>query len=93
MDPNQPLGFPDVNRFLTGLFDGDLHAKHKLSLANATLGVIGTASLEIHTIGQACPCKGEGLALTRRLVTKHAVKHGDRLLSNEGIDTDAALPH
>jgi Transposase DDE domain len=57
-----------------------------LSLANATLGVVRTTSLAIATIGQ-------GLALARGLVTKHAIKQVDRLLSNEGIDVDAALRH
>lgn len=31
--------------------------------------------------------------LARGLVTKHAIKQVDRLLSNEGIDVDAALRH
>src|SRR5271163_3568608 len=86
MQPNQTLGFNQVHRFLDRLFDGDLHAKRVLSLANATLGVIKTASLAVNTIGQ-------GLALARGLVTKHAIKQVDRLLSNEGIDIDAALRH
>jgi hypothetical protein len=86
MKLNQTLGFQDVHRFLDGLFDGDLHAKRVLSLANATLGVIKTAALAVHTIGQ-------GLALARGLVTKHAIKQVDRLLSNEGLDVDAALRH
>jgi hypothetical protein len=78
MKPHQALGFHEVNRFLDGLFDGDLHAKRVLSLANATLGVIRTASLAVNTIGQ-------GLALARGLVTKPAIKPVDRLLSNQGI--------
>jgi hypothetical protein len=86
MKPDRTLGFQDVNRFLSGRFDGDLHAKRVLSLANATLGVVRTASLAVNTIGQ-------GLALARGLVTKHAIKQVDRLLSNEGIDVDAALRH
>ena len=86
MKPDQTLGFQQVSRFLNGLFDGDLHAKRVLSLANATLGVVRTASLAVNTIGQ-------GLALARGLVTKHAIKQVDRLLSNEGIDVDAALRH
>ncbi len=86
MKLNQTLGFQDVHRFLDGLFDGELHAKRVLSLANATLGVIKTAALAVHTIGQ-------GLALARGLVTKHAIKQVDRLLSNEGLDVDAALRH
>ena len=55
MLPNQTLGFAGVHRFLTGLFDGDLHAKRVLSLANATLGVIQTASLAVNTIGRSLP--------------------------------------
>ncbi len=86
MTPDPTLGFQDVHRFLTGLFDGDLHAKRVLSLANATVGVIRTASLAVNTIGH-------GLALARGLVSKHAIKQVDRLLSNEGIDIDAALRH
>ena len=86
MKPDQTLGFQEVSRFLGGLFDGDLHAKRLLSLANATLGAVRTASLAVNTIGQ-------GLALARGLVTKHAIKQVDRLLSNEGIDVDAALRH
>ena len=86
MRPNQTLGPEAVHSFLANLFDGDMHAKRVLSLANATLGVIRTASLAVHTIGL-------GLALARGLVTKHAVKQVDRLLSNEGIDIDAVLPH
>jgi len=36
---------------------------------------------------------GKGLALTRGLLTKHAIKQVDRLLSNQGIDIDAAPRH
>jgi Transposase DDE domain len=86
MKPDPTLGFLQVSHFLSVLFDGDLHAKRVLSLANATLGVIRTASLAVNTIGQ-------GLALARGLVTKHAIKQVDRLLSNQGIDIDAALRH
>jgi hypothetical protein len=86
MSPNQTLCFDEVHRFLGGLFNGDLHAKRVLSLANASLGVVKTASLAVNTIGQ-------GLALARGLVTKHAIKQVDRLLSNQGIDIDAALRH
>jgi hypothetical protein len=64
-----------IHRFLDGLFDGDLHAKRILSLTNATIGVIKTASLAVNTIGQ-------GLALARGLVTKQvdrlAVQRGNR---------------
>src|SRR3954470_21650845 len=80
------ITFKVTHRFLSGLFDGDVHAKRISSLANATLGVISTASLAVNTIGQ-------GLALARGRMTKHAVKQVDRLLSNPGIDVDAALRH
>ena len=86
MTRTQTLGFEEVHRFLAGLFEGDLHAKRVLSLANATLGVIKTASLAVHTIGH-------GLALARGLLSKHAIKQVDRLLSNPGIDIDAVLRH
>jgi hypothetical protein len=86
MKPDRTLGFDGVHRFLDGMLGDDMHAKRVRSLANATLGVIRTASLAVHTIGQ-------GLALARGLVTKHAVKQVDRLLSNDGIDIDAILPH
>jgi hypothetical protein len=52
MKPEQTLGFQDESRFLDGLFDGDPHAKRVLSLANATLGVVRTASPAVNTIGQ-----------------------------------------
>ncbi|MGH7211244.1 MAG: IS4-like element ISAs18 family transposase, partial [Acetobacteraceae bacterium] len=61
---------------MTDLFEGELHAKRVLSLANATLGAVRTTSLAVNTIGQ-------GLALARGLTTKHAIKQVDRLLSNE----------
>ncbi len=82
----QPLSYVQVHRSLVGLFDGDMHAKRIASLANATLGVVKTGSLAVSTIGH-------GLALARGLTTKHAIKQVDRLLSNEGIDIDAALRH
>ena len=63
------------------LFGGDVHAKRIYSLANATLGVISTASLAVNTIGQ-------GLALARGRLPKHTIKQVDRLLSNAGINVD-----
>lgn len=78
------MSFDDVQRFLEGLLGDDLHAKRILSLAGATLGVIETASLAIGAIGQ-------GLALARGRLTKHAIKQVDRMLSNPGIDLDVVL--
>lgn len=86
MTSNKTLGFNDIEQFLRGLLGTDMHAKRILSLANATLGVIRAGSLAVHAIGQ-------GLAVARGLNSKHAVKQVDRLLSNDGIDLDAILPH
>src|SRR5690349_4691082 len=82
MTDEQPRGFlqyQDVRAFLDSVLDGDIHAKRVDSLANATLGVMTGASLGVAIIGQS-------LAQARGLVTKHAVKQVDRLLSNRRID-------
>jgi len=84
MAPSHALHFEDVHCYLHGLFADDLHAKRIQSLAGATLGVMQTTSLAVGTIG-------EGLAMARGRLTKHAVKQVDRLLSNPGIDVDALL--
>jgi hypothetical protein len=70
-----------THQFLSALFSEDIHAKRVYSLANATLGVISSASLAVNSIGQ-------GLALARGRLPKHAIKQVDRLLSNPGIDVD-----
>ncbi len=67
-----------VRGYLDGIFAGDLHAKRVESLANGTLGVMTSASLAVSVIGLA-------LAQARGLLTKHAIKQVDRLLSNQGI--------
>ena len=61
------------------MYQGDLHAKRVLSLANATLGVLTSASLAIHAVGR-------GLAQAMGTLTKHGVKQVDRLLSNRGVN-------
>ena len=86
MPTKKPLSFEGVHQFLRMLFADDLHAKRVLSLAGATLGAIESASLAVAMIGQ-------GLALARGRLTKHAIKQVDRLLSNPGIDVDALLVH
>jgi hypothetical protein len=78
------ITFEATHQFLSALFSEDVHAKRVYSLANATLGVISSASLAVNTIGQ-------GLALARGRLTKHAIKQVDRLLSNSGIDVDDLL--
>ena len=69
----------DLLNFITTLYEGDLHAKRVLSLANATLGVLTSASLAIHAVGR-------GLAQALGTLTKHGVKQVDRLLSNRGLN-------
>src|ERR1700685_1403687 len=69
----------DIRAFIESLYGQDLHAKRADSLAAAPVGVMTGASLAVAMIGQA-------LAQARGLVTKHAIKQVDRLLSNCGID-------
>jgi len=69
----------DVRAFIDDLYQHDLHAKRVDALAGAALGVMTSASLAVATIGQA-------LAQARGLITKHAIKQVDRLLSNQGIN-------
>ena len=68
-----------VFAFLDELLEGDVHGKRVLSLANATLGVMVSASLAVAVIGRS-------LAQARGLLTRHAIKQVDRLLSNQAID-------
>ena len=81
MTQNKGITLKTTHQFLNVLFGGDVHAKRIYSLANATLGVISTASLAVNTIGQ-------GLALARGRLPKHTIKQVDRLLSNAGINVD-----
>jgi len=69
----------DVRSFVAELYGNDLHVKRIDSLAGATLGVMQSASLAVAMIGQA-------LAQAKGLITKHAIKQVDRMLSNNGID-------
>jgi len=78
--------FKEIHGFLDALFAEDLHAKRVYSLANATLGVMTSASLGIHAVGQ-------GLAQARGKLTKHAVKQVDRLLSNAGVEVWSLFAH
>jgi hypothetical protein len=71
--------FDEVRAFIGEVYGHDLHTKRIDSLAGATLGTMTAASLAVAMIGHA-------LAQARGLVTKHAVKQVDRLLSNDGID-------
>ena len=84
MAKSQRLGA--IRGFIGGVYGSDLHAKRIDGLANATLGVMTGASLAVSMIGQA-------LAQARGLVTKHAVKQVDRLMSNAGIDVWDSFAH
>jgi hypothetical protein len=74
-----------VHQFVDELLGEDLHAKRVLSLANGVVGVLHTASLAIHAIGEA-------LAKTASLQPRHAIKQVDRLLSNAGLDPERFSP-
>jgi hypothetical protein len=71
------MQFQDVRSFLDSILSEDIHAKRVDSLANAALGVMTGASLAVAMIGRS---------LAQALLTKHAVKQVDRLLSNPGIE-------
>ena len=67
-----------IEGYLRETFANDLHAKRVGSLADGTLGVMVGASLAVSIIGQS-------LAQARGLLSKHAIKQVDRLLSNQGL--------
>jgi hypothetical protein len=67
-----------VEKFVSGAFGEDLHAKRVLSLSYAVLGVVTNASLAVAMIGH-------GMAQARGVADKHAIKQVDRLLSNQGV--------
>ena len=85
MAPKNILPRKKIADFIDNLYDGDLHAKRVLSLANATLGVLVSASLAVHAIGQGLAQALGKLSKLSKL-SKHGVKQVDRLLSNQGID-------
>ena len=55
MKINKVLRRDEIIKFIARLYDGDLHAKRVLSLGNATVGVLTSASLAVHAIGQGLP--------------------------------------
>ena len=71
--------FEFIESYLKGVFADNLHAKRISSLAGGTLGVMAGASLAVSIIGQS-------LAQARGLLSKHAIKQVDRLLSNPGVE-------
>ena len=86
MRPKGAVRRAEIFEFITRLYDGDLHAKRVLSLANGTLGVLSSASLAVHAVGQ-------GLAQAQGTLSKHAVKQVDRLLSNDGVVMEEFFAH
>jgi hypothetical protein len=74
-----------IEKYLDGVFGGDLHAKRVASLACGVLGVMTSASLAVSIIGHA-------LAQARGKSAKHAIKQVDRLLSNQGVDVWTMFP-
>ena len=61
-----------VHQFLDEVLGSGLHAKRVASLADATLGVLHSASLAVCTIGH-------GLAVACGLSARHTVKQVDRM--------------
>lgn len=80
------IGRDEISDAIDSIFQGDLHDKRVESLANATLGVMGSGSLIVARIGQA-------MAAARGVETKHAIKQVDRMLSNDGIDVWRAFTY
>jgi hypothetical protein len=68
-----------VHRFVSSIFDYDLHAKRVASLADATVGALPGAQLAVGALGRA-------LAVAKELDGKHAIKQVDRFFSNTGVD-------
>src|SRR6201985_2794748 len=84
MSACETFSHQQVHQLLDEVLRPSLHAKRIASLADATLGVMHTASLAVCTIGH-------GLAVARSLNARHAIKQVDRMLSNPGIDVDQIL--
>lgn len=69
------VGRGQLEEFVDGIFGGERHAKRVESRIDGVDGVLHAATLGIRAIGQ-------GLAVAQGLAPKHAIKQGDRLLSN-----------
>lgn len=68
-------------RLVQDIFLQDMHAARVASLANAVAGVLACASVCIHAIGAA-------YAALADITAKSGVKQIDRLLSNDGLNTE-----
>jgi len=72
----QIINFNRIYNYLEDLFISNIHANRIISMTNAVLGVITSASLAISMIGF-------GLAVAKGKSTKHSVKQVDRLIGNK----------
>ncbi len=79
--PERRVGREQIEEFVSGLFEEDLHAKRVESLTNGVDGVLHAACLGVRAIGQ-------GLATAQGLAPRHAIKQVDRLLSNEKLSME-----
>jgi hypothetical protein len=73
-----------VYQFMAPDFGPVMHAKRLLSLTLATVGVCHSSRASIAEIGRS-------LASVTGKTPKHCIKQIDRLLSNDGVDLDAAM--
>ncbi|WP_437332911.1 hypothetical protein [Sorangium sp. So ce394] len=78
------LGLEHPREFVDRDFSADLHALRVLSLANGVSGVLNTAVLSSHAIGQA-------YANVAKITAKSGVKQIDRMLGNDALSLDIVL--
>jgi hypothetical protein len=78
------VGREQIEDFVSGIFEEDVHAKRVESLANGVDGVLHAGSLGIRAIGQ-------GLATAQGLSPRHAIKQVDRLLSNSQLSMESLI--
>jgi hypothetical protein len=78
------LNLVHVRRIMDDLFGAHLHAARVLSLANGVAGVLTSAVLSLHAIGQA-------YARLAEITPKSGVKQVDRLIGNDGISLDKVM--
>lgn len=80
--PERRVGREQIEDFVSGIFEEDVHAKRVESLANGVDGVLHAASLGVRAIGH-------GLATAQGLAPRHAIKQVDRLLSNPQLSMES----
>ena len=87
MAPKATLRRDDISSFIDQLYDSDLHAKPVLSLANATQGVLTSASLAVHAVGQ-------GLAQAQGTLSKpFAFERGEEALRHGVVEAVSDRAH